>query len=85
MLPWVKALNAIQCAAPCMNGGPGIILAAPSGDTVAMISSMDATLLVVELPAAHGADEDVGLPPQDPLGHAGGSAGVEDVQVVGRP
>ncbi len=35
-------------------------------------------------PPAHGADVDVGLAPEHALGHAGGAAGVEDVEVVGR-
>ena len=36
-----------------------------------------------EGPATHGPDEDVVLAPQHALRHAGGPAGVEDVEVVG--
>ena len=35
-----------------------------------------------ERPAAHGRHEDVVLAPEHTLGHAGGAAGVEDVQVL---
>ena len=34
--------------------------------------------------AATQGEEDVLLPPDHPLGHAGGTPGVEDVEVVGR-
>ena len=36
------------------------------------------------VPAAERREEDVLGPPHDALGHAGGAAGVEDVEVVGR-
>ncbi len=36
-----------------------------------------------EAASPHGSHEDVGLSPQHTLGHAGGPAGVEDVEVVG--
>ena len=38
---------------------------------------------LAEGPAAHGAEEAVVLAPQHAFGHAGGAAGVEDVEVVG--
>ena len=42
-------------------------------------------LLVVAPSPAHRRDEDVALPPHHALGHAGRSARVEDIQVVGGP
>ena len=41
VLPLVKKLNATQCAAPCMNGGPGRSLEPPDG-AVSAICSYDA-------------------------------------------
>ena len=83
MVPPIVAMNATQCAAPCMNGGAG-----RSDDARRPLGVRDH--LVERTPlagrlvaAAHRRAEDVGLAPQHALGHAGGAAGVEDVEVVG--
>ena len=79
--PEYSVANAIQCAVPCMNGHAGS--APPVG-----VERVDDLLgrrdrRVAEVPAAERAEEDVLGAPHHALGHAGGAAGVEDVEVVG--
>ena len=83
VLPLFMALNASQWPAPCMNGGAGSRRGAAVAGRVHDL--LDALELAAgaEVPPAERADVDVGLAPQHALGHAGGAAGVEDVEVVG--
>ena len=83
----MKAFHITHWALPCMRGATtsitsraGVVGVEPAGQLVGVGDGLGT-------PAApsHGGEEDVLLAPQDPLGHPGGAAGVEDVEVVRGP
>ena len=83
MLPPKSVTDIVHCALPCMSGAsaserPG------AGVTLSAICSGAFDRRAAVVPAAERGEEDVLLAPHHALGHAGGAAGVEDVEVVGR-
>ena len=83
MLPPNSATDIVHCALPCMSGASARLTPGVGGDVVGdLLGRRDAGPAVV--PAAERREEDVLGAPHHALGHAGGAAGVEDVEVVGR-
>ncbi len=76
--PMFQVRNAIQCPAPCMNGGSEQCLQSA-------ICSGDDSVERLRLRATEALDVGVAVAPQHALGHARGAAGVEDVEVVRAP
>ena len=74
--PTCQMLKAAQCAAPCMNGAVG------SARMPTALCPLDDRFERRDRPDVEGRAQDVLLAPQHALGHAGGAAGVEDVEIV---
>ena len=84
VLPRNHWLSVAICAAPCMSGGmtqntSGVVAGSRLLGTGVLVGDPLAGQRVDAL--AEG-EEDVLVAPHDALGHAGGAAGVDDVDVV---
>ena len=80
--PLYSVVNAIQCGA-VHERARGQRIGCDSGDGV-LEDLSGAVIVLPEKVPPRNAEEDVLVAPHDALGHPGGAAGVEDVEVVGR-
>ncbi|MEZ5502382.1 MAG: hypothetical protein R3E50_06875 [Halioglobus sp.] len=68
-----------------MNGGAGRAAGRVADASGEFLGRLDGAAALVQVAAAHGAKEDVPVMPHHTLGHAGGAAGVDDVEIVRVP
>ena len=76
--PLAGAMHERRCGQPARTG-------AASSRLDQLVDRAPLPAAVLEVPPAQRRDEDVGLTPQHSLRPAGRAAGVEHVEVVGRP